>query len=243
MKFYLSSTVGLLTLIAFLALSATPWTQGGTNVAVSPGDRDPIDHSFIAAQVEAIVNSSSQKLGTTSEGRTKVEDEMARLTGQLGFSREAVIGFFHILDDQDVPLEQMPQQLVEISKGYRALLAQLGNVRSTNSEVQKLEEQAHQALEKGDFARTEELLNQAMKRDLSMIEPREADRNLHTLSAAQAAAENGDLMMIQLRYAKAAGYYAEVRQTHAEEFRRATFPAFDALGRGGLACRRLFGGC
>jgi tetratricopeptide (TPR) repeat protein len=60
------------------------------------------------------------------------------------------------------------------------------------------------------------LLNQAKARDLSAIEQMQAaiERmqaalDARQLSAAEAAAENGDLMMTQIRYAEAARYYAE----------------------------------
>ena len=41
------------------------------------------------------------------------------------------------------------------------------------------------------------------------MERLQADLDARKLSAAEAAAENGDLMMTQIRYADAARYYAE----------------------------------
>jgi tetratricopeptide (TPR) repeat protein len=87
--------------------------------------------------------------------------------------------------------------------------AHLETPGSTDPEVQRLKEQARDALRAGDFARAEELLNQAKARDLSAIERMEADLDGRKLSAAEAAAENGALMMTQIRYTDAARYYAE----------------------------------
>ena len=96
------------------------------------------------------------------------------------------------------------------------LLAQLETTSSTDPEVQRLKEEARAALDAGDFARTEELLNQAKARDLAAIEQMQAamtrlqaDLDARQLSVAEAAAQNGDLMMTQIRYADAARYYAE----------------------------------
>jgi tetratricopeptide (TPR) repeat protein len=75
--------------------------------------------------------------------------------------------------------------------------------------VQRLKEQAREALRVGDFDQAEELLNQAKAHDLSAIERMGPDLDARKLSAAEAAAQNGDLMMTQIRYADAARYYAE----------------------------------
>jgi tetratricopeptide (TPR) repeat protein len=141
-------------------------------------------------------------------------DALIPATSQL--RAEALARFFAILGEADVSPERLTQKLVEIAERYQTLLAQLDATGSSDPEVQRLKELAHEALQAGDFARTEELLNQAKARDLSAIEQMravmeqmQATLNARQLSAAETAAKNGALMMTQIRYADAARYYAE----------------------------------
>ena len=142
---------------------------------------------------------------------------------------EALARFFAILGEAEVSPQDLTNRLAEIAGHYQALLARLETTSSTDPEVQRLKAEARQALEDtGDFARAEELLNQAKARDLLVIEQMratiervQAALDARKLSAAEAAAENGALMMTQLRYADAARYCAEAveltPETHADE--------------------------
>ena len=112
----------------------------------------------------------------------------------------------------------MPTKLGEIATRYKDLLAQLKTTGSTDPEVKRLKKEAAEALHAGNFARTEEILNQAKARDLVAVEQMQADLEARKLSAAEAAAENGDLMMTQLRYADAARYYAEAVELTPEKY-------------------------
>src|SRR4051794_14799849 len=135
----------------------------------------------------------------------KVEE----LSRKLGVTEPALERFLADLGQGEVPTEELPSRLAEIAKRYKELLAQLETTSSTDPEVQHLKAEAGEALHAGDFARTEALLNQAKEHDLSAIEQMQAALDARKLSAADAAAQNGDLMMTQLRYAAAARYYAE----------------------------------
>ena len=136
-------------------------------------------------------------------------DEYKQIRDELGVTDEALASFFAIVERERVPRHELEPALKEIAGRYKELLARLGTTGSTDPEVQRLKEQAREALRVGDFARAEEFLNQAKARDLSAIERMEADLDARKLSAAAAAAQNGDLMMTQIRYADAARYYAE----------------------------------
>jgi tetratricopeptide (TPR) repeat protein len=129
---------------------------------------------------------------------------------------EALARFFAILGEADVSPERLTDRLVTIAEHYQMLLAQLDAPGSSDPHVQRLNEQAREALQAGDFARTEELLNQAKSRDLSAIEQMRAAMEqmpakleARQLSAAENAAKNGTLMMTRLRYREAGGYFAE----------------------------------
>lgn len=196
------------------------------------------------AEVQTLVISFTQQLGVAAEARAKAEARAAQFATQLGFTREAVIGFFRILGEQEVPLEQMPTKLGEIAQRYQELLARVETTKSTNPEIQQLKEQAHHALETGDFSQAEALLNQAKAHDLSAIEQMQAalermntDLDARRLSAADAAAENGALMMIQIRYIDAARYYAEAveitPEKYAEQLSKHLTSLAEAAGRSG----------
>ena len=136
---------------------------------------------------------------------------------------EALARFFAALGETEVPPEDLTERLVEIARRYQALLTQLESTSSTDLEVQRLKTEAREALDLGDFGRTEELLNRAKTRDLLAIEQMraamellQADLDARQLSAAEAAAENGALMMTQLRYADAARYFAEAGELTPE---------------------------
>lgn len=122
---------------------------------------------------------------------------------------EALARFFAILGEAEVPPEQLTDRLVEIAGRYQELLAWFENTSSADPEVRRIKVEAREALDAGDFARAETLLNQAKARDLSAIDQMQADLDARKFSAADAAAGNGALMMTQLRYAEAAHYYAE----------------------------------
>ncbi len=129
---------------------------------------------------------------------------------------EALARFFAILGEADVSPERLTERLVAIAEHYQTLLAQLDAPGSSDPHVQRLNEQAREALQAGDFARTEELLNQAKERDLSAIEQMQAAMEqmqakleARQLSAAENAAKNGTLMMTRLRYLEATDYFAE----------------------------------
>ena len=143
-------------------------------------------------------------------------DEYKQIRDELGVTDEALASFFAIVERERVPRHELEPTLKEIAGRYKELLARLGTTGSTDPEVQRLKEQAREALRVGDFDQAEELLNQAKARDLSAIERMEADLDARKLSAAEAAAENGALMMTQIRYTDAARYYAEAAELTPE---------------------------
>ena len=155
-------------------------------------------------------------------------DKYEQIRDELGVTDEALASFFAIVQRERVPRHELePEHFKEIARRYKELLARLETMGSRDPEVQRLKEQARDALRAGDFDRTEELLNQAKARDLSAIEQTEAamermqaDIDARKLSAAEAAAENGALKLTQLRYADAARYYIEAVKLIPEKYRK-----------------------
>jgi tetratricopeptide (TPR) repeat protein len=139
-----------------------------------------------------------------------------QLRDELGVTDEALASFFAIVERERVPRDELEPTLKEIARRYKELLARLEAPASTDPEVQRLKEEAREALRRGDFARTEAQLNRAKAIDLAAVErmraamaQMQAALDARSLSAAEAAGQNGALMMTQLRYADAARYYAE----------------------------------
>ena len=135
------------------------------------------------------------------------------LAGKYAVTESALASFFKILEEQQVPHSDLDNKLREIAGQYRELLLRLETVQSEDPEVQRLKEEAGQAIEAADYAKAEELLNQAEARDVQAIEQlEEAIRQQQDaarqrrISAAASNVDNAKLQRIQLRYAKAAVY-------------------------------------
>ena len=179
-------------------LGAAP-TQTSVNLQNQGGQIGPVVTGPIAGDV---IGQQTTVYGVPLDKYERIRDE-------LGVTDEALASFFAIVERKRVPRHELEPTLQEIARRYKELLARLETTGSTDPEVQRLKKQARKALRVLDFGRAEELLNQAKARDLSAIEWMEADLDARKLSAAEAAAETGDLMMTQIRYADAARYYAE----------------------------------
>jgi len=61
----------------------------------------------------------SNQIGVSTEALAKAEARAADLATQLGFTVEAVIGFFRTVGAQDVPRENVPAKLAEIAIRHR----------------------------------------------------------------------------------------------------------------------------
>ncbi len=185
-----------------IANTGTQTFHGFVNIGIPP------------SQLPAIIAAATKPLQDLTEAQ---RHELDDIRAKLEVSEGALQGFLRTIGAVVVPPEKQAGQLLEIAQRHKELLAQLESANSSDPEVQQLKEQARQALDNGDFARTEELLNQAKARDLAAIEQMQANLDARKLSAAASAAENGDLMMTLLRYADAGRYYAEAVKLTPEQ--------------------------
>ncbi|MCW5206096.1 tetratricopeptide repeat protein, partial [Desulfobulbus sp. F5] len=117
----------------------------------------------------------------------------AEYAGKLAVTDSALASFFKILEEQQVPHSDLDSKLREIATQHKELLARWNSVQSEDPQVVRLKEEARQAIEAGDYAKAEELLENVA--------------NLHSMAAAETYAELASLQRIQLRYAKAAAYW------------------------------------
>lgn len=116
----------------------------------------------------------------------------AEYAGKLAVTDSALASFFKILEEQQVPHSDLDSRLREIAGQYKELLARVGGNQA-----------AKQAIERGDYAKAEALLEDVA--------------NQHSISAAETYAELARLQRIQLRYAKAAAYWQKAAALLPEE--------------------------
>jgi hypothetical protein len=193
--------------------SPTVRAEDSSVVILGDNTDSPISIGIPPATLPGIIKAATKPLeDLTDQQRRNLE----LLCVQLEVSAGALRGFLLAIGEANIPIERQPAKLAEIATRHKDLLARLEATSSTDPEVQRLKTEARTALDAGDFTRTEELLNRAKARDLLVIEQMRATMewmqaalDARRLSAAEAAAANGALMMTQIRYPEAARYYAE----------------------------------
>jgi tetratricopeptide (TPR) repeat protein len=157
----------------------------------------------------------SQQIAVSNEARVQAEVRVAELATQLGFTREAVISFFQIVGEQDVPFEKVPLKLNEIAARHRDLLDRWSVLDTTDPVIANLAEEARQAIETGRYDEADSLLLRECEADIAAARQAEyiaqqareaAERRL--LRVAQSEEKRGDLAMTRLRYSDAAEHYA-----------------------------------
>jgi tetratricopeptide (TPR) repeat protein len=114
---------------------------------------------------------------------------------------------FHILQQSQTEPECTDSALCELVMQYRELETELENYRSDDADIAALQRLAGMSLESGEFERTEEILNEAVRGSLEAAKQSKNNKHIYLLSAAAAAAENGILKKLQLDYQEAANYF------------------------------------
>src|SRR5215213_7512419 len=95
-------------------LSAQTRFEAPGGVAAQSITNSPITFGLKPDEQLRMAEIFSQQIAVSSEARVKAEARAAELGTQLGFTRDAVIGFFRIVGEQDVPLEQVSTKLGKI---------------------------------------------------------------------------------------------------------------------------------
>jgi tetratricopeptide (TPR) repeat protein len=145
--------------------------------------------------------------GTSIAGISKAQ--YRRLAEELGVTHAALKSFFTILERAQVPPEDLDRTFRQIAASYKELQAKLQRVASDDPAIVALKSDAREALEAGEYARAEVLLNDASAKDLEVAQELQETAATRLCSAAASRAANGDLNMTQLAYAKAAAYYRQ----------------------------------
>ena len=157
----------------------------------------------------------SQQIEVSVEARVRAEARAAELGAQLGFTRDAVIGFFRILGEQDVSPEQIPLKLGEIAARHRAMLDRWSVLDTADPATATLAAEAKRRSTAVITMRLTHLLVRTEEQDAAAARQAEqlardaqqaAERRW--LNAAEKEGKRGDLAMTRLRYADAAQRYA-----------------------------------
>ena len=208
----------LMALVAFIPIEVTAQTRieapGG--VAARSITNSPIKIEGLSRVDELhMVEVFSQQIAVSSEARSKAEARASELATQLGFTQTAVIGFFRILGEQDVPPEQISLKLGEIAARHRALLERWSVLDTADPATAALGAQAKTAIDVGHYDEADGLLTRA--RDQEIAAAHQAEKLAHEaqqaaerrwLRAAEVDGKRGDLAMTRLRYLDAAQHYA-----------------------------------
>jgi hypothetical protein len=121
------------------------------------------------------------------------EEKYDRLREELGVTDSALKSFLKILEQQQVPREDLNSTLRDIAKNYKTLHQQLQTFTSNDPAVMVLKQEASKALEAGDFVQAEKLLNEASAKDLESTRQLQETATNRLLSAAASKAANGQL--------------------------------------------------
>src|SRR5262245_38266319 len=108
--------IGRLALAAMLVLAVPAFGQirneAAGGVAASRIDNSPTTINNFSGMQPAeqlqLTDVFLQRITVSNEARLQAELRAGQLASQLGVTREAVIGFFRIVGEQDVPLDQFP---------------------------------------------------------------------------------------------------------------------------------------
>lgn len=114
------------------------------------------------------------KGGRAADSRIRNADispeRFAQYAEEFEVTIPVVAGFFRILEQKGIPLEEQDRRLRETAKWHQDLLAHFLTVSvGSEPEIYALKKQVAQALKDGDYAKAEKLLNRIEKLDRNAL--------------------------------------------------------------------------
>jgi tetratricopeptide (TPR) repeat protein len=187
-------------------------TSGNQSPALIAG-RDAIANYSTGSTPEQLQELSKAVAAGTAGS---LADRIVDLSKRLGVTENAVLTLLHVLDEEDVPLERLPQKLGEIANQYKKLQAQLAALNPQNPLARSLAEQAETEIKAGRFEKAHQLLRQVTQAGIAAAQQaRELRRKAEVaedeqlIQAAAASSAEGDLSMTELHYLQAADLFKE----------------------------------
>ncbi len=136
---------------------------------------------------------------------------------ELGITDSALSSFYKILEEQQVPRNDWDNKLRELAKHYKELLSRIDSVQAADPQVAKLEVEAKQAIEAGDYANAEHLLNHIEEKLHEQVGKLTEQVQQRRISAAATTADQARLQEVQFSYEKAAMYWQKAATLMPEE--------------------------
>jgi class 3 adenylate cyclase/tetratricopeptide (TPR) repeat protein len=212
--------------------------NNNTNIGVNSGQItiNGVDSAVLTAMATTFAN----EMSATAAARAQAEARAAELATKLGFTSAAVSEFFRILGKDNVPLEQVPERLIEIAEHFAQTRDTVAALEPEDPHIAEIVGLATQALEAGRLSDADRLLEHAKDSELmalrkaqELIKRAQEAEYRHSLSAAKMLASRGEIARTQLRYKEAADYFEQaahlVPAGHPHEHGRYLSRQADAL--------------
>ena len=180
-------------------------------IHISGPKAQPDINQHISGESTGVVHTGTGSVFITNTKGVSTK-EFQRLAEELGITKAALNTFLKILEEKQVPLEDLDHTLRKIAQRYNELKKELEAFRSDDPAIVELKKRARDALDVGNFEEAERLLNEASDKDVDAARRLKKVAEERFLSAAASKAENGDLKWTQLDYFAAAGYYRKAAE-------------------------------
>jgi tetratricopeptide (TPR) repeat protein len=196
------------------------------------------------AVLAAMAKTFADQMAATTEAKAQAEAKAAELATKLGFTSAAVVEFFKILGEQDVPEEKIPVRLIEVANHFTQTRDELAALEPDDPHAAELARAAEKALDSGRLTEADELLDQAKEGELAALrQARELKQKAqeaedrHALNASKLLAGRGNIALTQLRYLDAAEHFKQAAKLvpagHPEKMADYLHRQADALYREG----------
>jgi tetratricopeptide (TPR) repeat protein len=139
-----------------------------------------------------------QQTADFSETQKKM---IAKLEGELDLNQRQIRAALVILDENDIPPERLAVKLVEIAQRFKDLQATASAQPGDNPKIAALKTDAQKAIEVGELARADALLE-----DVETEQRRSLDHV--AVDMAETSSRRGEIALTRLRYAEAAKHFA-----------------------------------
>ena len=211
--------------------------SGGSTINNTINKQDP-------AVLAAMTKTFADQMAASSEAKAQAEGKAAELATKLGFTSAAVVEFFKILGEQDVPEEKVPARLIEVAIHFAQTRDALATLAPDDPHTAELARSAKEVLDSGRLTEADILLDQAREGELAALrQARELKQKAqeaedrHALNAAKLLAGRGNIALTQLRYVEAAEHFKQatvlVPSGHPDELADYLHRQADALYRQG----------
>src|SRR5215469_4154443 len=149
-------------------------------------------------KVDELVRDARRPL---EELTTQQRENIALLKEKLDLNERQVRAALGILGENDIPPERLAAKLVEIAERFKGLQATASAQLGDDPKITALKTDAQKAIDAGELAKADALLA-----DVEKEQRRALDRL--ALSAAETAAQRGEIALTRLRYREAAAHFA-----------------------------------